>query len=42
VVIAASLGDAHRDAHREQLLDDVVAQVPFGPRLTSRLSSFLL
>jgi len=39
VVTAASLGDAHRGAGREQLLDDVVAQVPFGSRLIRPLSS---
>jgi len=39
VVTAASLGGAHGDAGREQLLDDVVAHVPFGCRLIRRLSS---
>ena len=39
VVMTASLGGAHRDAGRKQLLDYVVAQVAFGSRLIRRLSS---
>ncbi len=37
VVTAAALGAAHRQADREQLLDDVVAHVPFLLRRSVRL-----